>query len=255
MEASEKFRKWHQSWICQQSTKLAYARFDAIGGVDSANTKEKIVQACFNAAHYKPEVDPGQIYRDKLRAEKKKRDQLARAAHVLALSAGRNETAIKWACLRAELESGVCIRQKETQEQSELTKVVGNYLLNLEKALRAPLPELDGGPWLNKFTLGNLILNDAISAGRPITTESMLAFELVFYLRLHTASRACERPQNGQPMPTEGKPCYPVVAAFCLAVFGGSHTPSDMQDRANQISDNVRKLKMAGLSNWPEVIN
>lgn len=255
MERIEVACKWYQDWKDKPPTQLALKRFEAIGGTDEsiASTLERIAFACFNAAHYKPERDPGQIYRDKIRAEKTRLAQLAKAAHVLALSAGRAEKGMIWACLQAELNSGVSIRIKDSPEPVELNLIVSKYFSHLETAFKSKLPELHGGPWLHRSSIGNLIFNDAISAGRPVTAETMLAYELAFYLRLHTAGRVGDRPQNGQPMPVDGEPCFSVVAAFCIAVFDGKKfTKRDIQDKAKRISDNVRKLKNVGLTDWPQ---
>ena len=227
--------------------RIALKSIKAIGGtdVDAAITHNRIALACFDAAHYKPELDPGQVYRKEIQAEKKKLDQLAMAAHVLALSAGRNEKGLMWACQIAESTSGVRITRIEKPGRMPHHLVVEKYFLQLETALRGKLPELHGGPWLHRFTIGNLSYDRAISTGRPLTTETMLGFELAFYLRMHTAGRAKDSLQNGQGMPDDGNPCYPVVAAFCSAVLGTSHD-------AKQIGDKVRDLKSVGLTEWPK---
>ena len=256
MERIEAACKWYQDWKDKPSTKAALKRFMAIGDNDARNiaiTQNRIALACFDAVHYKPELDPGQIDRNKIRAEKKILAQLARAAHVLALSAGRGEKGIMWACLGAEFSSGLRIRHKDALEPVALTAVVEKYFSHLEAALKGKLPEFHGDLWLNSSTIGNLIFNDAISAGRPVTAETMLAYELAFYLRLHTAGRVGDRLQNGQPMPVDGEPCFSVVTAFCIAVFDGKKfTKRDIQDKAKRISDNVRKLKNVGLTDWPQ---
>lgn len=163
---------------------------------------------------------------------------------MLAQSAKRNDKALMWACGIAEITSGVRITRKEKPSPMAHNLVVENYFLNLEKALRGRLPELDGGPFLPRFTVGNLIYEKPIKAGKPIKAETMLAFELAFYLRMHTAGRANDSTQYGQPMPKDGDPCFQTVAAFCCAVFSTSFD-------AKRIGDNVRYLNSAGLGNWP----
>ena len=162
--------------------RIALKSIKAIGGtdVDAAITHNRIALACFDAAHYKPELDPGQVYRKEIQAEKKKLDQLAMAAHVLALSAGHNEKGLMWACQIAESTSGVRITRIEKPGRMPHHLVVEKYFLQLETALRGKLPELHGGPWLHRFTIGNLSYDRAISTGRPLTTETMLGFELAF---------------------------------------------------------------------------
>lgn len=243
-------RKWYQDWSKKPATVTALEEFKAIeADVRSIDiTHERIAIACFNAAHYKQELDPGQIYREKIRVEKKKLKQLQNAVHILALSAGRNEKGLMWACEIAESTSGVRITRKEKPEPMALNLVVEKYFSHLEEALKDKLPELDGGPWLKKFIIGNLIYDKAISRGRKVTAETMLAFELAFYLRMHTAGRAEDSYMTGQPMPDDGDPCYPVVGGFCNAVF-------DLQGEwdPKQIGDNVRDLKYVGLTRWQGV--
>ena len=82
--------------------------------------------------------------------------------------------------------------------------------------------------------------------GRPITIETMLAFELAFYLRMYTAGNAFDGIRSGQAMPKNGDPCFPIVAKFCSAVLGTSWD-------AKKIGDNVRGLKNVGLIAWQGV--
>lgn len=251
MERREAAHKWYQSWSNTPATIQALRRFREVAGnnaYDNASTLDRIVMACFEAAHYEPELDPGKIYRDKIQAEKKRLNQLARAAHVLALSAGRNETGFMWACDIAESESGVRITRAEHSGPTPLNLVVEKYFLALESALSGKLPELHGGPWTKRFTIGNLISDKAISRGRPVSTETMLAFELAVYLRMHTAGRASDSPRRGQKMPTDGEPCFPVVAAFCFAALGQS-------DDAESLGRKVRDLGNVGFGKWPQVGN
>lgn len=241
----EWFLKWRNDPIARSALKLLKDNL-----VNTKNdldiTLDRIVLACFNAKFYNRKLDPGEIYRQNLQKEKERRTQLANAAHILMLSAKRNDKSLMWACSIAELASEVCIKRKNHNEQISHDKVVEKYFLSLENALRGKLPELDGGPWLHRFTTGNLILRNPILQGRPIVAETMLAYELAFYLRMHTAGKARDILSSGQVMPKFGKPCFPIVSKFCSAVFG---TTWD----AKQIGDNVRALKDVGLTKWQGV--
>ena len=254
IKKSIQYEQWFQEWIKAPATITAFNLFNQIGGSDSdiEITKYRIIRTCFNAFSYNPETDPGQIYRTRIQTEKKKIDQLARSARLLAQSAKRNDKALMWACSKAEITSGVRLTRKEKPSPMAHNFVVENYFLNLENALRGRLPELDGGPFLHRFTVGNLIYEKPIKAGKPVNTETMLAFELAIYLRMHTANRANDSAQCGGAMPKDGEPCFPVVASFCAAVFGGNFTDKDIQDAAKRIGDNVRDLKNVGLNDWPQ---
>lgn len=238
---------WFANWSSNRSSRTALRLLADIGGTDKHHTitRHRIVSACFNASHYDPKQDPGQIYRDALRVERKRLDQLVKAARTLGLCAGRNEKAMMWACAIAEEKSGARITRAIKDGPAPLNQVVEAYFIALADALKGKLPELHGGPFLKRHKVGNLVYADAISAGKPISVETMLGFELAFYLRMHTAGHAEDSPQNGQSMPTYGDPCYQVVAAFCSAAIG---TAFD----AKQIGDKVRKLRHVGLTDWPK---
>jgi hypothetical protein len=76
-------------------------------------------------------------------------------------------------------------------------KMGAAWFNELEQRLKKEMPELHGGPFLHRFTFGNLHFKAAIEAGRKPEVSTMLAFELVFYLRMFTAGRAAD---SWQPM-------------------------------------------------------
>jgi hypothetical protein len=149
-----------------------------------------------------------------------------------------------WAMGKAEAESGVRLSRTHPEGQMALTEIAERYFQSLEAALRGPLPELSGGPFLHRFTIGNLHFDKPLGAGRPVTAATMLAFELTIYMRMLTAGYAEDVLQSGASMPKYGDPCYQVVAAFCEAAL-------DTELDAKQTGDNVRKLKNVGLMRWP----
>lgn len=217
---------------------------------DSNQTLYRIVNACYQAAHYDPQKDQGVIYREKIKTENDQREELAEAALVLAMSAKRGDKSLSWAMQIAEEKSGVRVTRKDHSEKMALNAVARKYFSALSDALIGKLPELDGGPFLHRFTIGNLTFDKPLGgAGSPIETVSMLAFELTFYLRMYTAGRATDSLQNGQKMTdatgtTEGKPCAGVVAAFCNATLGTEVTEINIKNRLKQIP------KLAGITDW-----
>jgi hypothetical protein len=242
--------RWLRQWEQKPATITAFKLLGSVGGSAShlSITRREISRACWCAAHYDPKCDPGEIYRAQMAAEKKKLKQLQKAAHILALSSARNDKGLSWAHDIAESASGVRITRKDHSTPKAQHLVMQDYFSHLETALKGKLPELHCGPFLHRFTKGNLIFDKPISSGRPYTVETMLAFELAFYLRMHIAGRAEDGLQNGQLMPSDGEPCFWVVAAFCAAVFGTSWD-------AKQIGDNVQALtlKSVGLRDWQGV--
>lgn len=267
MENVEAIRMWYLDWCKKPATTTALDGFRAIDS-DARSidiTQVRIVRACFNAAHYKLELDPGEIYRAEIAKQRREMPKLQKAAKTLAEAALQNHRGLDWASAIAVYNSGLCIAPIS---QSELDLIDANpaanihinreprnghlgmydYFSHLEKALKGKLPEIHGGPFTYKSSKGNLSFNKHISRGKKITTETMLAFELAFYLRMHTAGRADDGWQNGQSMPDDGNPCFHIVALFCDAVFDlkGNYEP-------NQIGDKVRDLKNAGLTEWKGV--
>lgn len=221
---------------------------------DSNITLFRIVNTCYQAAHYDPEKDPGLLYRKRMKAENDQREDLAKAALVLAMSAKRADSSLLWAMDFAERSSGVRVTRKDHTEKMALSVVAHKYFSHLEKALRGKLPELDGRGTLRWFTVGNLIFDKPLGgAGSPIETVSMLAFELTFYLRMYTAGRATDSLQTGQKLTdatgtTEGKPCAGVVTAFCNATLSTNLSEAHIKNRLKQIP------KVAGITNWEGVL-
>ncbi|MBA3756468.1 MAG: hypothetical protein H0X02_09675 [Nitrosomonas sp.] len=250
MEQAAAEQKWYQEWRNKPATKTALKllKHSLPNTNNDLNiTLHRIALACCNAIHYNRELDPGEIYRQKLQKERRQLQTLIKACHTLGLSAKRNDKSLMWACVMAEQDSGVRVTRTDHTESMNHNLVFERYFSYLEMALKGKLPELHGGPWIGRFTIGNLILEKPVFKGRPITTETMLAYELAFYLRMHTAGNAFDGIQSGQAMPQNGEPCFPIVANFCSAAFGTSWD-------SKQIGDNVRALKGVGLMNWQGVI-
>lgn len=246
LSKDELLNRWFHTWRDKPASRAALKLLDGIGGESRhlSQTRYRIARACFEAAHYRPDRDPGKQYRDEIVEQKKQLIQLARAAKVLTLGATNSHRGLMWAMARAENDSGVRLTRKEPKGKAELTEIGEKYFQALENALRGPLPELSGGPFLHRFTIGNLHFDKPISSGRPVTVATMLAFELTIYLRMHTGGHAADSLQNGSTMPDYGDPCFPIVAAFCAATL-------NTQLDARQTGDNVRKLKNVGLFSWP----
>jgi len=251
MANAETINKWYQDWSSKEDTHRALQVFkQKIGGTDAHIdiTKRRIITACFNAAHYKPDNDPGEDYRSKIQDEKNRIDDLAKAAGVLARSAWRNDIALSWAHDIADNASGVRITRYDHSEPKAHHLVMHDYFSQLETALKGKLPEISGGPFLHQFTRGNLVYDDAISVGKPLSAETMLAYELTFYLRMHTAGRAEDGLQDGQRMPiNEGKPRFNIVAHFCHAVFGNGFDSKRISYAVGDIQSHVGLFAWTGV--------
>lgn len=137
-----------------------------------------------------------------------------------------------------------------------------DFFSELAASLRA-----ESGPSLNTTAgmCGNLIYSRRIRNKAP-NRETMLAFELVFYLRLWSlgawdwrVSQPMPRKRSlwifeplcawpiGHPMPREGKPHYAIAAAFVRAALGLDPldiTAETLKERLKRLPNSVR------LGNW-----
>jgi len=215
-------------------------------------TLERIATACLNAQRYKPDADPGENYRQAMSLQRDKRKSLAAAALTLAKACEREDRAMAWALPGGDNALQVRIARQSragepvTGDPVDVLKMGAAWFNELEQRLKVKMPELDGGPFLKHFTIGNLIFQKPIKAGRPIDVSTMLAFELVFYLHMFTAGRAADAWQVGQDMPKDGKPRYKLAAMFCNATLG-----SQLDEL--QVNDRLRKLPPGvGLMPWPK---
>lgn len=260
-------KEWRSSWKDtwgkfrdEPATRDAMAQFDALKGSEHhrMRTLMRIMPACLSAREcaksvkaqkkkaYKIELDPGQKYRDENAAQKKVVHRLAAAAQVLAKACERNDRAMLWALPGGVNDLGVALQRPHDGKETPICEMGAAWFNELKNKLSGKLPELHGGPFYHRFTLGNMHFENPLAAGRPVELASMLAFELAFYLRMFTAGRAGDSTQNAQTMPNDGKPCTPVVAAFCSAALGEPFS-------AREITARLSKLpKSVGLIGWPK---
>lgn len=210
-------------------------------------TLERIAGACLHAARYDPSRDPGILYRKDLVRQRERLSQLERAAHVLAKACERRDKALIW-CLPGGLNSlEVRLSRPHDGRRVDILDMGAAWFSELEEKLKGEFPELHGGPWLHRFTVGNLHFDKPVQAGRPIDVCTMLAFELTIYLRMLTAGKGHYIRSTGQRMPDCGKPCGHVVALFCNATLGTRLDTRRVADRLRKLGRGVKWIQ------WPEV--
>ena len=198
-------------------------------------TAVRAVTCCFRAVAYTPAKDPGRVYRQRMKEQRNTAKSLARAANTLAKACERGDAAILWA-----------IRWPLGKQPIRSATLAGAWLQGLAENLEGKLPELHGGPFLHRYTIGNMHRDKPIREGARTTVAAMLAFELTFYLRMHMAGRAGDAWQAAAKMPTDGKPCANIVAAFVNAVLGGTRDRREVADLISKIPRDV------GLMPWPD---
>ena len=248
--------EWRSSWRGEwgefrdkTATRKAMTVFDALKGteIDRMRTLQRIMTACLSAKLYDPELDPGQKYRSAIAAQRKSMQSLAAAARVLAKACERNDKAMMWALPGGLNDFGVSLKRPHDGRTTPICEMGAAWFSELENTLSGKLPELNGGPFFYRFTVGNMHFEKPVKAGRPIGVVSMLAFELAFYLRMFTAGRASDSWADGQRMPIDGKPCTAVIAAFCKASLGSSLSARQVAYRLNKLPTD------AGLIGWKKV--
>lgn len=248
-------KEWRDSWPGEfgkwrdkAGTRQALTEFDKLKGSedDRAKTLGRIATACLSAMQYRPERDPGEIYRKKLAAQRKGLSQLSTAARTLAKACERGDTAMMWALPGGNNDLSASLGRPHDGQSIDVLKIGHAWFSELENTLKNKLPELHGGPWFHRFTAGNLHFKEAISVGRKIEVSTMLAFELAFYMRMFTEGRAGDVLQSAQTMPTDGKPCYSIVALFCNTTL-----KTEISDK--QLTSRMGKLPAGiGLMDWPK---
>lgn len=238
-------------WRDQPATRNAMASFDELGGndLDRCITLERIAEACLHAVRYDPSQDPGVIFRKRMAWQRKRLAELARAATTLAKSCERREEAMMWAISMARDNAlQVDFARPHDGRTVEIRDMGAAWFGALANAFKGTMPELHGGPFFYRFTVGNLHFDKPVQAGRPIHVSSMLAFELTLYLRMLTAGRARDVAYAGQRINKDmGNPCSHVVAAFCNAALGTQLDGRQVADRLRRLGRGVKRMP------WPEV--
>jgi hypothetical protein len=248
-------KEWRNAWTGEagrwrdkKATRAALHAFDQLNAseLDRMRTLKRIADACIDAQRYKPDADPGVNYRLSMSEQRDKVANLAAAAHTLAMACERADRAMLWSLDGGSNALQVRLARPHDGQLVDVMKMGAAWFNELEQRLQTEMPELHGGPWYHHFTVGNLHFDAAIKAGRKIDVSTMLAFELVVYLRMFTAGRAGDIRSSKQRMPTYGKPCNELAALFCNATLGSHVT-------GKQIADRLRKLPPGvGYTSWPK---
>ena len=250
-------KEWRDAWTGEagrwrdkKATRAALQAFDRINAseLDRVRTLKRIADACIDAQHYQPDADPGVKYRRAMSEQrhKTKLANLAAAAHTLAMACERADRAMFYALPGGDNALQVRLARPHDDQLVDVMKMGAAWFNELEQRLKKEMPELHGGPFLHRFTFGNLHFDAAIEAGRKPEVSTMLAFELVFYLRMFTAGRAADSWQVGQDMPKDGEPCYKLAAMFCNATLGSQLDDGQIEDRLRHLSPGI------GLQPWPK---
>lgn len=236
------------AWRDRRETQSALEKFEALMGTDRDRIKTiyRIAIACNNASKYQPGKDPGMKYREEMSHQRDRTRQLAEAAHLLAKACERDDRALFWALPGGTNPLSVRLSRPHDGASTPIHQMGAAWFTELEQRILGKIPELHGGPFWHRFTVGNLHFERPLRSGRPIEVASMLAFELSVYLRMFTAGRAGDLTYTGQRQPSDGKPCCHVIAEFCNATLSTNFD-------ASMIGDRLRKLpRDVGLIEWPK---
>lgn len=252
-EKERQFCAWWASFIASKRGMDALRSFESArskvrdrtsGSVNNdVTTLWRLARACHGAINWSKQQDPGNRYRGRIASARRGRERLAYHARQLANGFEGWPPGLHWALRSAALRAGVGdIRDKLRKELKALPARVPEaeraksaawlrldekrsiavmwptFFRNLAEELRKKLPEIDGGPWLHLYTIGNLHYSKRIEGHVPDLT-TMLAFELTFYLRRWSLGQADHVWASGTRMPKGGKPHNDVAASFINAVL------------------------------------
>lgn len=184
-----------------------------------------ILQACYFASQFRPTADPGHQYRQRIAAERRARPEL--------------RTAVARLCTLLEAAPTIV---------RETAPGLPDALAAFDKRLRAQLPELDGGPWLHRFTFACLHYETPREGrhARAPDVAGALLFNAVFAMRCYTSGESVSW-QAGQAMPTTGRPCYRAAALLASATLKAS----GIDERTARTRVESLQRSGATLMRWP----
>jgi hypothetical protein len=250
-------KEWRDAWQGEAATwrdkrgvRAALVRCDQIKASeqDRARTLKRIADACIEAAHYRPDADPGPKFRKAMRETRDKVPDMAAAARTLAKACECADRAMMFALPGGNNALQVSLARPHDGQRIEITKMGAAWFTELEQGLKEWFNALEQRPKkrsLGLHQVGNLLVPKSIGAGRKIDVSTMLAFELVYYLRMFTAGRAAHI-VSSLPMPKDGKPCYDLAAMFCNATLGSNLDARQVADRLRKLPAGVRLVR------WPK---
>lgn len=242
------FPDWWRGWLDRPAGRKALQAFDDTrrkgpdhGDDDAIRVLCSVARACYYAATFDRERDPGADYRARLAAARLGLDDLADAAARLQRGFGAGHPGLGWALGKAAARAEV---GSWSDQRREIEPQWAQFFGALADALSNPLPELHGGPWFHLYTAGNLHYPTPRS-GRPISVDTMLSFELMFHLARWRCGGIGGAWSAGQRLTLDERPAWSLAAALVNATL-----PVDLA--GEQVRDRIRSLPTdVGLMPWP----
>lgn len=281
-EKELQFRAWWASFIASKRGMDALRSFESArskvrdrtpGSVNNdVTTLWRLARACHSAINWSKQQDPGSRYRGRISRARREQERLAYHARQLAKGFEGWPPGLRWAIRSAALRAGVGdIRDKLRKELKALPAHVPEaeraqtaarlrlhekrsiavmwptFFRDLSEELQKKLPEIDGGPWLHLYTIGNLSYSKRIEGHVP-DLATMLAFELTFHLRRWSLGQVNHGWTTGTPMSKGGKPHNDVAASFInsVLILRSRLTGEQLGNRLKRLPKNI------GLITWPD---
>jgi len=208
-----------------------------------------IVVACEAARAYRPERDPYKLRRDEVRAARERREAVAGAARRLASACRADDAGLADAIAKAERRSAVELVQLDARAGAPppVTTTLARLLGAFADALDSANVLADPGVAAAACRHGNLRFERDIARGLLPACDTMLAFELEFYMRAHVAGRRPDvmawRPDSMKV----GRPHRELIALFLKAALGSRlDTAAAVQQRLRELPPRTRVM------GWPE---
>lgn len=280
-DLENRFSQWWSSFIASKRGTAALKHFESARLPIRNRTREstqhdlrslwRLARACHGALTWSKQQDPGSRYRARISGARRQRAKLAYHARQLAKGFEGSPPGLQWALWSAELQAGVgdirdklrkeirhlpigvseaeraaTVKRLHLDEKRNVAKMWPEFFATLADELQKKLPEIDGGPWLHLFTIGNLHYRKPIEGHVP-ALETMLAFELTFHLRRWSLGQADHVWASGMPMPKGGKPHHGLAASF---VNGALRLQPGLT--GDQLANRLKRLPTGiGLRGWP----
>lgn len=212
-----------------------------------------VVEACYHASKFN---DRFKVQRDRNRDILKELPTVEQAITTLRSFLSRYPDIGSWMLGGAYLHWKQSHKPRKVQflgiqdTRATLAELQEDFLGSWAKTLKAPIPSLKCGPFLYRFQSGPLLYQKALDEqDTPPLDPALngLVFNLAFLFRRATSKETFFW-ATGSPMPTNGKPHYPLVTLLTVCAL-----PDRCHLTASIVKDRITYLvkKRVSLASWP----
>ncbi len=213
--------------------------------------EQLVIEACIAAQNYEAASDDENALRRRVDSEflaglPKHRRDVRKVANFIRRYAGRLGPALKQ---MHHVKSVRIMFEQKTSLGAAWRALLSAY----EQALEASHLPTKKGPFVHRFQHGPLDFGEPIdqrSGAHIAAAETGLLFQLALYFKRYTwgvPAEALGYLQTGEPMPSDGNPCWPLCGNFLAAVFGDKvPSPDDLRRRLSKLLVRYPNLGFVG---------